>query len=144
MAKKITKGKPVTLAIGDIFNLWAALSAMERDEALKLDAETRLEVAININRLLPLATAYERARAAIAPSLYREAREKMPTGYPIDKPLPNDIEAEVNAKVIEQDQKLRERTEDVPLCLFSLAVLRIADNPKIRLSSLLPIISDAE
>lgn len=135
----------MTLATGVIYRLWSALDAIENSSDIKLAADVRFKVAINVSRLHPMASAYERARAGMVSQAYGEARESLGKDWPAERPMPLEAEARVQSSIIEQDHQLLSVMSSVELRTLLRSDLRLDDNSKkIKLSALLPIIDDAE
>lgn len=122
------------LQTGQAYALLIALKAMENDKELKLAGETWIKVATIINALQPAAAAYERASQRVQADLIRDSRDA--TGKPV-----RSIE-EWRADHADRDAELRETEIEIDLPTFLKADLRLSDNPSLRLSALLPVISD--
>jgi hypothetical protein len=88
------------LKVGTIHDLCFALRALDAPE-IKLPGKVRLTVAINLNKLLPVAQAYEQERARSFAALAEK--------YPPDKPAP----AGAAEKAAGEDKKLREKETDI-------------------------------
>lgn len=127
------------LSLGAIHDLYVGLNMLERDEKLKLIADVRIKIAVNISRLKPLAAAYERAGARARADLQAANRELEGKAQRSDAELAADF-ADIN-------EDLRNKVEDVDLKTFVRKDLRLDENDKIggiTLAQLLPIIDGLE
>ena len=116
------------LSLGRAHSLLVGLIAVDRDEKSRIDGKTRIAIAIDINLLQPHVAAYEKVRA-------RKLREIV--GEQLD-PLK---EAEFAAA----DAELRESEFEIALKPFSIADLKLDDNPRITgamIAMLGPVLSD--
>ncbi len=119
------------LTIGRAHSLLVGLNAVDRDDKTKLNGDTRLALAININRLQPIVAAYEKARNAVL------------TETVGDGPLTALKEAQFSAA----DSDLREQEEEFDLKRISKADLRLEDNPRITgglIAMLAPMLIDLD
>lgn len=116
------------LKVGTAHNLYAALNRIDNNPAIKLPAEVRLLIAINMNRLQPEVQAYEKARNHI----YVDMQGADGKGL-INEP-----------KASEEDLKLRDAEISVRLKKVGLAELKglMKDQAITGLASLAPIIKD--
>ena len=116
------------LSLGRAHSLLLGLSAVDRDEKCRIDGKTRIAIAIDINLLQPHVAAYEKVQA-------RKLRDI--AGEQLD-PLK---EAEFAAA----DAELRESEVEINLKPFSIADLKLDDNPRITgamIAMLAPVLSD--
>ncbi len=123
MSMKLTIGKAHSLLVG--------LNAVDRDDKTRLNGDTRLAFAININRLQPIVAAYEKARNAVLAETVG------------DGPLTAVKEAQFSAA----DSDLRDKEEEFDLKRISKADLRLEDNPRITgglIAMLAPMLIDLD
>lgn len=123
MSMKLTIGKAHSLLVG--------LNAVDRDDKTRLNGDTRLALAININRLQPIVAAYEKARNAVLAETVG------------DGPLTAVKEAQFSAA----DSDLRDKEEEFDLKRISKADLRLEDNPRITgglIAMLAPMLIDLD
>jgi hypothetical protein len=119
------------LSIGKAHSLLVGLNAVDRDDKTKLNGDTRLALAININRLQPVVAAYEKARNAVLTETVGEG------------PLTAVKEAQFSAA----DSDLRDKEEEFDLRRIAKADLRLEDNPRITgglIAMLAPMLIDLE
>lgn len=119
------------LTLGTAHGLLIGMNAIDRDDKTRLAAETRMTIAININRLQPVMAAYEKARNALMIEIVGEG------------PITPLKEAQFAAA----DGGLRERAEEFELKRIAKAELRLDDNPRITgglIAMLAPILTDLD
>lgn len=125
------------LTTGEIHTAYVGLTNLEQDQAVRLSGDVRMKIAIDRNRLEPIAVAYERARTRAFADLVaanREAQAKK-------------SEAEIQAELAEQDATLRQQDNDVEVKTLLRSDLRLDDNPRITgvlLSQIMPILEGVE
>lgn len=115
------------LTNADAQRLLMGCRSIDADEGTKLDADVRMKIAVNINRLMPNMQAFERVYGSLQAAL------QIVNGTPID------------AKVMQEITKLSDQTDNYKLKKISLADLKLKDNPKIKadvVARLAPIIRD--
>lgn len=111
----------MNLTVGQVHDLFVALGALEQND-VRLVGRTRLDIAININLLKPVAESYEGTRLRAFADVENAARDAAP------KVGPN----EMQARMVTQNIDMR----NAPVAIESLRPLKIADlkldeNPKI-------------
>ena len=126
------------LSIGTAHALFLGLAAIEGGADVKVSADVRLAIAINMNKLRPTAEAYERARTRSLATLY--AVNRGADGRPLR------CDAELQADALDADAAMRSaESDELELRTILKADLRLADNAKITgvvLAQVAPIISD--
>ena len=118
------------LSLGSAHSLLIGLTAVDRDEKCRIDGKTRIAIAIDINLLQPHVAAYEKVRA-------RKLREI--AGEQLDSLK----EAEFAAA----DAELRESEFEIALKPFSIADLKLDENPRITgamIAMLAPALNDLD
>ena len=123
------------LTLGSAHSLLIALTAVDRDEKCRIDGRTRIAIAIDINLLQPPLAAYEKVRAQKLCEIMIGAADS--GGGKID-PI---REAEFSAA----DAELRDGEIELNLKPFSVADLKLDDNPRITgamIAMLAPVLSD--
>lgn len=128
-----------SLTLGQVYSLFQALSALDAADDLKLAGETRLTIAINLNRLTPEAIAYERTTTRMRADLMKANRALAEKSRRSNDELEDEFGLDVD--------KLRARKSEIALKTMLKADLRIEDNPKIKartIADLLPILDDIE
>lgn len=115
--------------IGQIYDLYIGFTLLDRDESLKLSADTRLKLAININLLKPFAEAYERSRTRVLSDLNLVNRK---LGAEEKR-----SEAELQADFADANEALRAATQDIDdLKMLARTDLKLDENTKISASLL--------
>jgi anti-sigma28 factor (negative regulator of flagellin synthesis) len=108
------------LSVGQIHDLYLGLSMLEQAPDVKLTGDVRIRIAIDINKLKPIASAYERARTRTFADLQKQA-----TG------ATKKSDAEVQSELVEENEKIRGEEHELELRTFLKTDLRLDDNPKI-------------
>ncbi len=118
----------VELPISTLDRMTAALRAIDAHDAIQLDGLVRLDIARNINVLLPEVEAFAR-------QVGREHRKIKPGNENIDS----------NNKVAEEIEKMRARVMTFDLVPLDVGKLRLDDNKRITgemIAALAPILTD--
>src|SRR5690348_6485893 len=127
------------LTIGEIHDLSIAIAGLEKDEKIKLTGETRLKLAINHNKLTPIASAYERARSRLLSDMVKKNRDSEAKQQISD--------AEIQADFADQNQGLRDASEEIELRKLTRPDLKLDENQNIgalTIARLMPIIEGIE
>lgn len=105
-----------------------ALRGVDNNEAIKLSGMTRLDIARNINRLMPVVVDYEKV-------IQRRHRDMQP----------GDANRAANSVISADIEKVAERSGEYDLIEIEPANLRLDDNPRITgdmIAALAPILKD--
>lgn len=119
----------------DAQRLLMGLRSIDSDESTNLDAEIRMKIAININRLMPNVQAFERIASQIQARMSGNGHEGSNGSAVLNTGL----------AVMQELQRLSEGSEDYNLKKLTVAELKLKDNPKIKsdiIARLAPIIKD--
>jgi hypothetical protein len=117
------------LRLAEAQRLLIALREVDQDTDTKLPEEVRLDVAININRLMPVVGAFEKVLQTLQQRMMSRITNPQ---------VMNSVRVDMEAG------RLGERVEEFDLKVIDKEKLKLSENPKIRgdmLSRLAPIIN---
>lgn len=118
------------LKVGIAQALLIACKQIDSNEKTALKMQTRIDFAININRLHPIVEAYERAR--------QKSIALVAAGAPQLSPIQE-------ASIMSEDSAVRDQEVDIELKTIEMADLKLDDNPRITIQMiqmLAPVIKD--
>lgn len=118
------------LKVGTAQALLIACKQIDSNEKTALKMQTRIDFAININRLHPIVEAYERAR--------QKSITLVADGAPQLSPIQE-------ASLMSEDSAARDQEVDIELKTIEVADLKLDDNPRITvqmIQMLAPMIKD--
>jgi len=136
-----------SLNIGEIHNLFIGLSALEKDDNVKLTGAVRLKIAIDLNRCRPVAEAYETARAKMFAEISKRFAERIAAAEAKGPTQAKPTIAEHELERVLEDQKMRAEVGHVELRTLVQSDLRLEENPRITgamIAMILPVLEGIE
>lgn len=124
------------LTYNEAYRLLSGLRQLERSETVKLDANVRWNIAVNIDRLTKPLGPYERTIAA----KHREIRPLDPNASGNSSVAEaNKIVLSANNAILAEVDVLGERQIEIKLFLFTRDDLKLAENPRITGDMIAPL-----